>query len=113
MALHIAFAQHNFVVGAIEQNSEKIRQLAQHATQQGANLIVFPELCLTGYPPEDLLLRPSLNIRIEQALQSLSDIKNIVLVLGYPKRVGDELLNVAGAWLNGQCLGGVCQAKTT
>lgn len=111
MTLRIAFAQHNFIVGAITQNSDKVRQLAEQAKQQDADIIVFPELCLTGYPPEDLLLRPSLKIRIEQALQSLTDIKNIVLVLAYPKLIEGQLFNVAGVWLNGQCLGEYAKQK--
>ena len=111
MTLRIAFAQHNFVVGAITENSHKVRQLAEQAKQQGAEMIVFPELCLTGYPPEDLLLRPSLTIRIEQALQSLADIKNIVLVLAYPKMIAGQLFNMAGVWLNGQCLGEYAKQK--
>ena len=77
---------------------KKIR--TEQAKQQGAEIIVFPGLCLTGYPPEDLLLRPSLKIRIEQALQSLAEIENIVLVLGYPKLIDGQLLNVAGVWLH-------------
>ena len=104
MTLRLAFAQHNFLVGGITQNAEKIRQLAQQAQAQQCDVIVFPELCITGYPPEDLLLRPSLSLRVEQALLSLADIKDIVLILGYPKQVNGQLFNMAGAWLNGTLL---------
>jgi len=104
MTLRLAFAQHNFLVGGITQNAEKIRQLAQQAQAQQCDVIVFPELCVTGYPPEDLLLRPSLSLRVEQALLSLADIKDIVLILGYPKQVNGQLFNMAGAWLNGTLL---------
>ena len=51
MTLRLAFAQHNFLVGGITQNAEKIRQLAQQAQAQQCDVIVFPELCVTGYPP--------------------------------------------------------------
>lgn len=105
MTLRLAFAQHNFLVGGITQNAEKIRQLAQQAQAQQCDVIVFPELCVTGYPPEDLLLRPSLSLRVQQALASLADIKDIVLILGYPQQRQGQLYNMAGAWLNGQLLG--------
>ncbi|MCC6374457.1 MAG: NAD+ synthase [Moraxellaceae bacterium] len=104
MTLRIAFAQHNFLVGDIVKNTAKVRHLAQQAQAQDCDVLVFPELCLTGYPPEDLLLRASLALRIEHALQSLTDIRDIVLVLGYPKRIEGQLFNMAGVWLNGECL---------
>ena len=104
MTLRIALAQDNFLVGSIPENAQKVRLLAQQAKAQQSDIIVFPELCLTGYPPEDLLFRPSLTPRINDALASLADIRDIVLVLGYPKVVQGQLYNIAGAWLNGQCL---------
>ncbi|MDO8415690.1 MAG: NAD+ synthase [Agitococcus sp.] len=104
MTLRIALAQDNFLVGSIPENAQKVRLLAQQAKAQQSDIIVFPELCLTGYPPEDLLFRPSLTPRINDALASLADIRDIVLVLGYPKVVQGQLYNMAGAWLNGQCL---------
>ena len=104
MTLRIALAQDNFLVGSIPENAQKVRLLAQQAKAQQSDIIVFPELCLTGYPPEDLLFRPSLTLRINEALASLADIRDIVLVLGYPKVVQGQLYNIAGAWLNGQCL---------
>ena len=104
MTLRIALAQDNFLVGGIPENAQKVRLLAQQAKAQRSDIIVFPELCLTGYPPEDLLFRPSLTLRIKEALASLADIRDIVLVLGYPKIVQGQLYNMAGAWLNGQCL---------
>lgn len=111
MMLRIALAQSNFFVGDIPANTQKVRQLAELAKQQGGEVVVFPELCLTGYPPEDLLLRPSLTPRIEHALASLADLSDIILVLGYPKVVDGELYNMAGAWLNGQCLAEYAKQK--
>lgn len=104
MTLRIALAQNNFLVGGIAENAQKIRLLAQQAKAARCDIVVFPELCLTGYPPEDLLFRPSLTPRINDALASLADIKDIILVLGYPKMILGQLYNMAGAWLNGQCL---------
>ena len=85
MTLRIALAQDNFLVGGIPENAQKVRLLAQQAKAQRSDIIVFPELCLTGYPPEDLLFRPSLTPRINEALASLADIRDIVLVQVTPK----------------------------
>ena len=59
-----ALAQSHFLVGDINANAEKMRTLALQAREQGADVIVFPELALLGYPPQDLLLRPSLSGRV-------------------------------------------------
>ena len=79
-----ALAQSHFLVGDITANAEKMRALALQAREQGADVIIFPELALLGYPPQDLLLRPSLSGRIKSALSTLSDIDDIVMIVGYP-----------------------------
>lgn len=111
MTLRIALAQDNFLVGDIPHNTGKVRQLTAAAKAQGCDMIVFPELCLTGYPPEDLLLRPSLMLRVGQALTDLADISDIVMVLGYPQMMDGQLYNMAGAWLNGVCLAEYAKQK--
>ena len=55
--LRIGLAQMNPTVGDIEGNLAKIRQLIEHARSERVDIIAFPELAITGYPPEDLLLR--------------------------------------------------------
>ena len=70
--IRIAMAQNNFLVGDIQGNTDLIIQAAREAAAGGARLIVFTELALTGYPPEDLLLRSSLQLRVEAALQRMS-----------------------------------------
>jgi len=95
--LKIALAQINLLVGGIEANQTKIIQTAKHARDQlGADLIVFPELTVTGYPPEDLLLRPDF---IKQARQAVLDIAQTVqgidIVLGYPEQEAGFLYNTA------------------
>jgi predicted amidohydrolase len=57
-ALQTALVQFNPTVGALKENAQRIAQLARDAAADGAQLIVFPELALCGYPPEDLILRP-------------------------------------------------------
>ena len=81
----IAMAQINPVVGDIAGNAERIQQAAREAAASGARLVMFPELALTGYPPEDLLLRPSLEIRVDKALQALAaQSTDIALLMGLP-----------------------------
>jgi NAD+ synthase (glutamine-hydrolysing) len=105
-SLTIALAQHNFLVGDISGNSQRIAESAQQAQQQGAQLVVFSELALTGYPPEDLLLRPSLQLRVEEALQQVAAAShNIAIAVGFPWREQGKLYNCAGVWYQGECLG--------
>ncbi|MFZ5560112.1 MAG: NAD+ synthase [Pseudomonadota bacterium] len=105
VVLRIALAQADFLVGDIPGNIEKILGLALRARDaQHADLVVFPELALCGYPPEDLLLRPSLNGRVEQALARLAEVAGIHILLGYPARRDGRLCNLAGVWRDGQCL---------
>lgn len=65
-------AQLNLTVGAIEDNCDKVLAAAAEADRQGADLLVCSELALTGYPPEDLLLRADLMIRVEAALTRIA-----------------------------------------
>jgi len=57
--MRLALAQINTIVGDLDGNAELIRRRLAEAKDQQADLVVFPELAVTGYPPEDLLLRPS------------------------------------------------------
>lgn len=103
--LRISVAQLNMLVGDIPGNTQKILQAAQKAYAQTADVAVFPELCLTGYPPEDLLLRPSLEVRIQAALKTLQDAQlPILVVVGYPKMIQGKLYNTAGAIYQGRML---------
>ncbi|WP_027330637.1 NAD+ synthase [Marinimicrobium agarilyticum] len=101
--LSIALAQINPLVGDIPGNTEKVKAYAERAREHGADVILFPELTLSGYPPEDLLLRPSLAPRIERALEQLKQADlNITLVLGYPRVVAGRVFNMAGVIENGK-----------
>ncbi|MGZ4994995.1 MAG: NAD+ synthase [Methylobacter sp.] len=97
MTLKIALAQTNFLVGNIAANIDNIAQAAIHARDElGAEMIVFPELTLTGYPAEDLLLRPDFIIAANNALYQLADrVSDIAMVVGFPERDGDKLYNSA------------------
>lgn len=96
-----ALAQSHFLVGDINANTDKMRKLAIEAREQGADVIVFPELALLGYPPQDLLLRPSLSGRVKNALSALSDIENIVMIVGYPHVDHHGTFNSAAILHNG------------
>lgn len=102
--LTIALAQLNTYVGDIPGNTQKIIQYAQRAaTELSADAIVFPELTLTGYPPEDLLLRPSLDLRIERALTDIMAANlALAVIVGYPKRIDGALFNMAGVIQSGK-----------
>ncbi len=105
-SLTIALAQQNFLVGDIAGNTELIVKMAREAQSKGAALIVFSELALTGYPPEDLLLRPSLQTRIEAALNEIKAASTgIAIAVGYPWREQGRLYNCAGFFAGGDMLG--------
>ncbi len=93
--LKVVMAQLNLLVGDIEGNTSKIIASCQHVIETDqADLIAFPELTLTGYPPEDLLLRPGLQLRIDKALQRILNANlAIYFVVGYPQVEGESLYN--------------------
>lgn len=100
--LTLALAQSTFVVGDIAGNTKKIIEQAHTAREKGAQIIVFPELALTGYPPEDLLLRPSLALRVNAGLAEIAAIEGIIVVVGYPLNEGKKRFNSAGVFAQGQ-----------
>ena len=95
--LNIALAQLNYLVGDVEGNTKLIIEAAiQARDQESADMIVFTELSVTGYPLEDLLFRSSLIRRVETAINKIkNEIKDIYIVLGTPTQEGDQLFNTA------------------
>jgi len=93
----IALAQIDPTVGAIAANAELIIDSARRARDGfGAALVVFPELALIGYPPEDLLLRPGLAARVDAALATIAAaLPDVAVLLGAPLRDADGLRNAA------------------
>ena len=96
-SLRVVMAQLDFLVGDIAGNTEKIIAAALDARDRWrADLIVFPELTVTGYPPEDLLLRPSFVSQVEPAMQQLrTRIQGITAIVGYPAATSTGLRNAA------------------
>ena len=104
--LRIALAQLNLLVGDIPGNAERLAQAAETARDHhGADLILFPELSLTGYPPEDLLLRPSLAGRVQAGITRLLAVPGITLVVGLPEATPAGLRNAAWVLRDGEVLG--------
>lgn len=102
--LRIALAQFDFPVGDVGRNAERIGQMiAQARDEFGAHVVVFPELAISGYPPEDLLMRPSFLIDCEAALMQIAkDVHGIVAVVGWPESAGSVLYNSASVLRGGK-----------
>ena len=106
--MKVVMGQLNTFVGDIKGNTEKVIQVSRETDTAGQDtLVVFPELTLTGYPPEDLLMRDSLQAQIEDALTRLaSEIpSHLYVVVGYPRRSDGRLFNAAGVLHGGQMVG--------
>ena len=114
-AMRIALAQVNPTVGDLRGNAALILDYAQRAKAQAADLVVFPELVLTGYPPMDLLDMAAFLDETDQALARLvAELpKDLGVILGVPLRNegphGKRLLNAAVVYENGSEVGRVAK----
>jgi NAD+ synthase (glutamine-hydrolysing) len=92
--MKVALAQINATVGDLEGNAQRIVNAARRAYGQGVHLVVAPELALTGYPPEDLLLRPAFMSACEQALRKIArelmSSEGLHVLVGHPHQFGDR-----------------------
>ncbi|MFM7786090.1 MAG: NAD+ synthase [Gammaproteobacteria bacterium] len=101
--LCVVMAQLNALVGDIDGNTARVIAESHRAAALGADVVVFPELMLTGYPPEDLLLRPSVGPRVERALARLArELPDVWVLVGYPRPVEGGLRNMAGLFHAGE-----------
>jgi len=88
--VRLALAQIDARVGDIDGNAQMIRERTEAAREAGAELVLFPELALTGYPPEDLLLKEHFLRRAGEALEQLAaETQGIVALVGFPERTED------------------------
>lgn len=104
-SINILMAQMNTRVGDFEGNTARVIAAVQRAQEQvAAPVLVFPELTLCGYPPEDLLLRPSIELRVNQSLHAICAAMtgDAWVVLGYPRREGIALYNAAAVLHRGE-----------
>jgi NAD+ synthase (glutamine-hydrolysing) len=100
--LKVALAQINPTVGDIDGNAAKIAARIADAREQGAALVVFPELSLSGYPPEDLLLKTSFLDAAQAELRELAaQTQGIVAVVGYPEQA-EDVYNTAAVLADGE-----------
>lgn len=102
LPLKILIAQINTTVGAVELNTEKIIQIIKlHCNLH--DVIVFPELTLTGYPPQDLLLRKELHYQVKQSLKIIKDLSfKCHVIVGHPDLKNNDCFNAASVFSNGR-----------
>ena len=100
----VALAQLDLVVGDVRGNTDRIIEYSERARDRlGADVVVFPELSLCGYPPEDLLSHSGLCRRVEEALELIRNrLSGITVILGFPEYVGDDIFNSCVAFLDGK-----------
>ena len=100
--MRLALCQMNATVGDIRGNVERIRAGQRAAREVQADLVVFPELALTGYPPEDLLLREDFLARARSALEELAaGTRGPIAVVGFPERA-EDVYNAAAVLAEGE-----------
>ena len=99
----IALAQIDLAVGDVAGNTAKILDYAARARDElEADLVVFPELSVCGYPPEDLLFHAGLRQRVEQAVNEIrNSISDIAVLIGFPEYDGDLIYNSCAVFENG------------
>ena len=103
--MKISLCQINPTVGAIDRNVDLIMKWYQKSVAAGAELTVFPELVLVGYPPQDLLLRRRFINKAEMALKSIAEKTTVPMIIGNPLRENGELYNCAFVCSNGEITG--------
>ena len=104
--IRITLAQQDFPVGDMAGNLVRARQGISTALSQGSDLILFPEMAISGYPPEDLLLRPGFLHRCHDVLDELvNSVHGIDVVIGHPWAVGNERFNAVSWIRDGEVLG--------
>ncbi len=102
-SIRIAMAQFDFPAGDVAGNTERIiEMIGQARDAYGAELVMFPELAVSGYPPEDLLLRPGFLQDCAQALEHIATAcKGITAVVGWPESAGAVVYNAASVLRDG------------
>jgi len=104
--LTLALAQLDLVVGDVAGNTARILEYSGRARDElRADLVVFPELSVSGYPPEDLLFHSGLRKRVRTSLEAIrTGVKDIAVLLGFPEYDGDSIYNACAVYRNGQVL---------
>jgi NAD+ synthase (glutamine-hydrolysing) len=102
----VALAQLDLVVGDVDGNTARILEFAARARDElQADLVVFPELSVCGYPPEDLLFHSGLRISVEKSLADIREsLHGIAVLVGFPEYEGDQIYNSCAVFLDGEVL---------
>ena len=104
--LRVALAQINLVVGDFSFNADKIKQHLKQAKKMGADVVLFPELAITGYPPEDLLLKESFLKQCDKNLKKISRYtKGLTAIIGFAEKKGKAIYNSAALLSDGKHIG--------
>ena len=111
----IALAQINPLLGDLAGNAQLILEASAEAFKQGAKLVLTPELSLTGYPPEDLLLRPAFIEAAQQQLDKLmvelASFPGLTIIVGHPKKTSVGLQNFASVLRDGKVIAGYAKQE--
>jgi NAD+ synthase (glutamine-hydrolysing) len=111
----IALAQINPLLGDLAGNAQLILQASTEAFKQGAKIVLTPELSLTGYPPEDLLLRPAFIEAAQQQLDKLivelASFPGLTIIVGHPKKTSVGLQNFASVLRDGKVIAGYAKQE--
>ncbi|OYY52530.1 MAG: NAD(+) synthase, partial [Polynucleobacter sp. 35-46-207] len=111
----IALAQINPLLGDLPGNARLISQAAAEAFKKGATVVLTPELSLTGYPPEDLLLRPTFieaaEAELKRLTQELKQFPGLVVIVGHPQQTSVGLQNYASVLRDGQVIAGYAKQE--
>jgi NAD+ synthase (glutamine-hydrolysing) len=104
--LTVALAQLDLVVGDVSGNSDKIIEYAERArVELRADLVIFPELSICGYPPEDLLFHSGLRRRVVEAVERVRDsVRGIAVLIGFPEYDGNDIFNSCAVFNDGLLL---------
>jgi NAD+ synthase (glutamine-hydrolysing) len=102
----VALAQLDLMVGDVAGNTRKILDYTTRAREELlADLVVFPELSICGYPPEDLLFHSGLRRRVEEAVETIRDsVRDIAVLLGFPDYSDDKIFNACVVFKDGKIL---------
>jgi NAD+ synthase (glutamine-hydrolysing) len=101
--MRLALAQINSVVGDVEGNAARVVDWLERACGENADLVLFPELCITGYPPEDLLLRPGFLRAARRAVETVAAATHeLTALVGAPHHDGGALYNACFVLADGE-----------
>ena len=103
VSLRLALAQVNGLVGGFKANAEKVKSTCAQARKMGADVVLFPELVLTGYPPEDLLFKKSFIENCRETLKKLAPFtRGMTAVIGFAEQKGKHLYNSSALMCDGK-----------